>query len=98
MSVLSVEYVQVEVTPRGANERDPSTGSVFMAIVAEGDRPAPEDWVAASWDDSTYPPLAQVMVGPTGDVPLAAGSYEVWVKFGVGMESPVLPAGSLEAY
>lgn len=98
LSALSVEYVPVEVTPTGTNEEDPSTAPVFMAVVPEGTAPLPGDWTAASWDAARWPPVAKVLVGPTGDIPLTAGNYEVWVKFGVGLESPVMPAGSLEVY
>lgn len=98
VSVLSTEYVPVSVTPLGPDEQDPSTGSVFMAVVAEDVTPTDDDWQEAEWDTSTWPPTALLMVGPTTAVPLVEGHYEVWVKFMVGSETPVLSAGSLEVY
>lgn len=96
--MLSLELVPVRVEPKGTNEQDPSTGVAYMAVVPEGTRPVTGDWKPAEWDRDHWPPHAQILVGPMGAVAPAVGQYDVWVKFGVGTESPVLPAGSLEVY
>lgn len=96
ISDQSVEYVSVRVAPKGESQVEPS-GLGYVAVVPEGGAPSEEDWYAAEWDDTEALPTLRLRVGPTL-VPLEVGTYEVWVKFEAGLETPVVPAGSLEVY
>lgn len=86
----STEYLHVPVTaPAGT---DLTGAPVRIAAVAHGDNPAPTDWRAAEWAGST----ARILVGPDSALPLARGTYRVWVGVDPpGAENIVRLAGTL---
>lgn len=98
VAAQSVQYVVVPVLPTGTTEQDPTAEPVYVAALPEGGSPAVGDWKTAAWDATAWPPEARVLVGPGTDLALSPGEYVVWIKFGVGMETPVLPAGPLEVF
>lgn len=101
ISSLSLAYIKV---PLSATDSGASvvltSGTVTMAFTAVGVEPVSGDWNTASWEtDATRTPsryYARCLVGPTGTVTLADGTYDCWVKVsGVGSEIPVIRAGNL---
>ncbi len=99
LSTASLEYVQVPMTARkNGAAYDPTADTVQMAFVAGAGNPS--TWYTASWDtDATTTPVtyrAQCLVGPSGTVTLAAGTYTVWVKVTDSPEVPVKRAGQIK--
>jgi hypothetical protein len=94
-SVLSTEYVQVDVTADGG-VYDPTAGPVAMAFVVSGN-PGSGDWNTGSWDvPTTGGYVAQCLVGPgSGGVALAPGTYVIWLKVTDNPEVPVRAVGLL---
>jgi hypothetical protein len=99
LSTLTTEYVRVPVAAEedGATV-DPTAATVEMAFPAEDVDPVEADWQDASWETvttsspDTY--LARVLVG-TGDLDLAAGNYDVWVRITSSPETVVRKAGRI---
>lgn len=101
ISVLSTEYVNVQVTAElGGTSIDPTGLTVQMAFTSPGVGPVSGDWKSATWVANTTTPghFAQCLVGPSGGASLAAGKYDVWVKIASSPEVPVKPAGKLEIF
>ena len=97
-SHLDTSYVQVPVQALVNGEAyNPTTDVVEMAFMAAWGIPADRDWNPASWTDSTVPGiyLAQCLVGPSGGVVLAVGTYDVWVQIIDNPEVPVMNTGTL---
>lgn len=94
-SVLSTEFVQVDVTADGGTY-DPTGDAVSFAFKVSGD-PAPGDWHAGSWGTALTPGVfpAQCLVGPGGAVALDLNTYVIWVKVADAPETPVRPVGLL---
>lgn len=96
-SAASLEDVLVPVTARSSGSAvDPTSSTVQMAFLDEPPETAsPEsgDWKTASWETNAVPEPdqyeAKCLVGPSGTVTLAAGTYYVWVKV---TGSPEIPA------
>jgi hypothetical protein len=95
MSVLSTQYVQVQVTARSPSSYNPTSDTVqfaFTALTYPETSPADEDWVSGSW--ATFPGpayWAQCLVGPaSGGTALSIGTYMGWVKITDSPEVPVL--------
>jgi hypothetical protein len=100
ISTASLEYVRVRVAATSAGAAvNPTSDAVSMAFIAGAAAPVSGDWKTASWDtDATTTPVtyrAQCLVGPSGTVTLAAGTYTVWVKVTDSPEVPVRRAGQL---
>ena len=61
--------------------------------------PAGGDWKTASWetDATTTPPTyyARCLVGPGGTVPLAPGTYMIWLKITDAPEIPARPVAPI---
>lgn len=100
VSALSLTYVRVAVRNRQSGVFiDPTGGAVQMAFPASGTDPVSGDWKTASWEtDATLTPdayYARCLVGPSGTVTLAAGTYDVWVKPTATPEIPVIKAGPM---
>lgn len=96
ISALSREWVKVPVAVTQAGVvQDPTVDAVQMAFVAHGVNPGNSDWKTAAWEtaDGTY--LARCLVGPSGTIALAVGTYAVWVKVTDNPEVPVLRVGTL---
>ena len=100
-SVLSTQYVQVQVTARSASGYDPTGDTVqfaFTPLTYPQTQPGSGDWHAGSW--ATFPGpayWAQCLAGPAnGGISLAVGTYQVWVKITDNPEVPVLQPFLLE--
>lgn len=96
ISSLSVQYVKVPVRATvNGQPHDPTGDVVQIAIVGHDVTPAPADWHTGSWETTPQGEyLARLLVGP-GQLPLAVGFYDVWVKIVDNPETPVLEAGIL---
>jgi hypothetical protein len=98
ISSLSLQYVKapVQAVVAGATY-DPTSKIVAMAFVVEDAEPLSGDWVSSSWEQSGIPTiyLARCLVGPGGDITLAPGSYQVYVKIFDNPETPVLTSDTL---
>jgi hypothetical protein len=101
LSALSLEYVRVPVSATAnGSVVNVSADVVQMAFPASGIAPVVGDWKAASWEtDATHPTgpvyYARCLVGPSGTVALAAGTYDVWAKITDNPEVPARKAGVL---
>ncbi|MEU6340294.1 hypothetical protein ABZ883_04995 [Streptomyces sp. NPDC046977] len=99
VSVLSLQYVQAEVSATVAGEPFNPTGDfVEFAFSPLGGQP--DTWYAGSWDGTEPVPgtnayRAQVLVGPAGAVTLPKGKYVMWIKIHDSPEQPVLQVGQL---
>jgi hypothetical protein len=101
ISHLSTEYVLVPIAATKQGESYNPTGDVvemaFMPNAAQ--QPGNTDWQTASWDTDEsniiYPYTVKCLVGPTGVITLAPGSYVIYVKIEDNPETPVLVAGQL---
>lgn len=101
ISHLSTEYVLVPVqaTKSGASY-DPTSDPVQFAFMPNNvQQPVTDDWVNGSWDTDSaniiYPYSAKCLVGPSGDIFLAQGSYVIYVQIFDNPETPVLTGGIL---
>lgn len=75
---------------------NPTSDSVVFAFTAPGTKPTGSTtWYAGSWEIANGNYLARCLVGPTGTVTLAAGTYSVWVKITDSPEIPVLEVDTL---
>jgi hypothetical protein len=85
---ISKEYLSVPVSGTGLAGTEP----VEIAVVPAGtEEPAEDDWLPAVWASGQ----ARILIGPGGDVELADGVYEVWVRVTASPEVPVLKSGLL---
>lgn len=85
----SVEYLKVPITAPA--DVTLGTQTVEMAVLSPETRPIEDDWNTAEWADST---TARLLLGP-GALPLAAGTYKVWLRLTDTPEVPVLTAGTI---
>jgi hypothetical protein len=95
ISSLSTVNVQVPVLATiGGVLYNPTADEVQMAFTQNGN---PVTWNAASWTSGpgTGSYLAECLVGPSGTVDLATGTWSVWVKITDNPEIPVINAGLL---
>ncbi len=91
MPSISIEYVRVPVTASVVLD----TQVVEMALTAStsaGQAPAvPTTWQAATWVGTAGTTRsARLLIGP-----LAAGTYDVWIKFTDSPEAPARVAGKV---
>jgi hypothetical protein len=98
-SSLSLEYIRVPVSVKESGIAiDPTSDTVALAFPVEG--VAPSQWEPGTWEtDATTVPttyLVRVLVGPSGDVELTAGLYDVWVRISDNPEIPARKAGNLQ--
>jgi hypothetical protein len=74
---------------------DPSGASLQCGFVAaDGGEGPPSVWYAGTWDaDQTLNNYwGQVLVGPSpGVYPLPRGTWSVWAKFTIGLETIIQP-------
>ncbi|MFJ6579258.1 hypothetical protein ACIQMY_25265 [Streptomyces sp. NPDC091368] len=68
---------------------DPTGFAVRVAVLPDGDRPAPGDWHEAEWVTIGGTPYASLLVGPGGVVQLGPGAYRAWVEITAPPEKPV---------
>lgn len=99
ISVLSTAYVKCQISAtEGGTTVDPTSGTVEFAFISEalGTSPVSGDWKAGSWEtgsDGGY--WGRCLVGPSGTVTLAAGSYDVWTRITKAPETVVKRVGIL---
>ncbi|MFJ7963148.1 hypothetical protein [Streptomyces sp. NPDC096324] len=86
----STEYLHIPATaPTGV---DLTGAPVRIAVVAHRDNPDDTEWRTADWNDGN----ARILIGPDGDLELAAGDYNVWINIDPpGSENIVRRAGTL---
>lgn len=101
ISRLSTEYVSVPVqaTQAGAPYNPINDIVQFAFLINAGAAPQNTDWVNGSWDtmlNYNYPYVAKCLVGPSGVIALATGTYVIWVKITDSPEVPVREAGTLQ--
>ncbi len=101
ISTASLEYVRVRVQATSSGVAvNPTGDSVSMAFLTTNVAPVSGDFKTATWDtDATTTPVtyrAQCLVGPSGTVTLAAGTYAVWVKVTDSPEVVVKRCGQLK--
>lgn len=95
----SLQYVKVKVTATVSGAAyDPTSDTVKMAFTAIDTNPVSGDWNTADWETIGSNYYARCLVGPTGTITLAAGTYVVWVKITDNPEIPILRSGSLLVY
>ncbi len=90
-SVLSTDYVQVQIVTRAPSTYDPTGDTVQMAFTPlTYPETSPASWVTGEWLTFPGPAYwAQALVGPAnGGTALALGTYQVWVKV---TDSPAVP-------
>ena len=85
ITTLTLEYVFALVTVDGTTPDD--SLDVTIALPAEGE--TPDTWINADWDAGR----ARILVGTGGDIVLAAGRYDMWVKVTSSPEIPARKAG-----
>lgn len=99
---LSTEFVLVPVVATKAGVAyNPTADAVQFAFMPTATQvPQNTDWVGGSWDtvpsNALYPYNAKCLVGPTGTITLAIGTYIIYVKITDSPEVPVLVAGQLQ--
>ena len=93
-SVLSTNYVQVQVITRAPSTYNPTGDAVQMAFTPlTYPETSPTSWIAGSWVTFPGPAYwAEALVGPAnGGTTLSLGTYQVWVKI---TDSPAVPSCS----
>jgi hypothetical protein len=96
ISSLSTVYVQVPVVATiDGVLYNPTADQVQMAFTLNGANPV--TWNTASWTSGpgTGSYLAECLVGPSGTVTLATGTWSLWLKITDNPEIPVIDAGLL---
>jgi hypothetical protein len=97
ISRLSTEYVQVQVTFTVSGAQvNPTGDTVQMAFTHGGALPGVSDWHTASWETAGTVHYAQCLVGPSGGVVLAPGTWNVWLKVTDSPEVPVRSPAQLQ--
>lgn len=99
ISSLSTVYVQIPVRAYIQGEPYNPTGDVVaLAFMTGWNNPGSGDWHTGSWSTGefgeTY--LAQLLVGPgSGGLPLAVGTYSIWLRVQDNPEVPITQPGML---
>jgi hypothetical protein len=98
ISSLSTVYIQIPVRAYIEGQAyNPSGDVVALAFMTGWTNPASGDWHTGSWSTGefgeTY--LAQLLVGPSGGLSLAVGTYSMWLKITDNPEVPVSQPGIL---
>lgn len=95
LSSLSTEYVKVPVSIKvNGAVVNPTSYVVKMAFKTSGE-PIEADWKTASWETAGTTYYVRCLVGPSGDVTLADGSYDIWLRITGAPEIPVRTIGRL---
>src|SRR3954447_125765 len=103
ISAQSKEYLKVPVSARNSTGViDPTTGAVsFAFLTPEGPPVSGTTWTSGTWETTTQGSAigpvykARCLIGPGGDIQLAVGSYDVWVRVGYLTESVMRKAGTI---
>jgi hypothetical protein len=98
-STLSTRYIKCSVSTReNGLLADPTTGTIDFAFLNDAIEPASWDWKAGTWETTSEEYLGRCLVGPSGSITLAAGSYDVWVRFTKTPEVIIEKVGYLVIY
>jgi hypothetical protein len=81
----STEYLHIPVADGSAS----IPGEI--AVIASCDEPEETDWKPATWDDGSY----KLLIGPSGDLTLTAGTYTAWVRLDAPPEMVVRRSGAV---
>lgn len=95
MSAITIPEASLEYLTAHVKAIQPDDLSVFqveIAVVATGTLPDDVDFVEAEWEGTDH---AKVLIGPTSEIVLSDGIYEVFVKVDTGIEEVVMAAGRL---
>jgi hypothetical protein len=100
ISSLSTQFVQVPLRAFvGGAAYNPTADTVAMAFIAGWAKPTALQWNTAQWAWTTavngyY--AAECLIGPlNGGVPLAVGTYNVWLRVTDSPEVPSIVCGTL---
>jgi hypothetical protein len=101
ISSLATEYVKAPISAVvNGVVTDPTGDVVEFSFKPIGTTPGAADWTAGSWETTgagaTAVFYARCLVGPSGNVTLALGTYIVWVRISASPQTIVLQAGTLE--
>jgi hypothetical protein len=104
ISVASCPYTRTDVSctlPDGTIV-NPTIFPVSFAFLAPGTVPTVSTtWTTGSWDETGAGFTACILVGPAalnGQVTLAAGDYDAFVKIAALPETIILPIGPVTIY
>jgi hypothetical protein len=98
MSSLSTVYVQIPVRAYIDGQVYNPTGDVVsLAFTTGWTNPSSGDWHTGSWSLGEYGEtyLAQLLVGPSGGLSLAVGTYSIWLRVQDNPEVPIMQPGML---
>lgn len=91
ISDLSTVFVKSRITAtKNGTSYNPTGDVVEVAFKLPGVDPSGPDWHAASWETAGTAYYARLLVGPTGGLALAVGTYRMWVRITDAPEIPVL--------
>ena len=95
LTTLDRQFVEYEVTAKDNTGALLPLGSdaVQFAFMQGDTKPAPGDWHTGSWVAAG---VAAILVGPSGTVTLAAGTYSVWLQVTDSPEQLSHPVGILK--
>jgi len=86
LPVTSTEYLHITVEDGSAS----IPGEI--AVIDSCNEPEEDDWKTATWDSGDY----KLLIGPDGDLTLAAGTYTAWVRLDAPPEKVVRRSGSIK--
>lgn len=93
----SLEYLPVKIkATRLGEDYDPTADLVQMALPVIDIDPVTDDWKNAIWQTVNDDFIANILVGPGGDIELGRGDYDILIKITDDPEVPVLRAGMLK--
>lgn len=101
ISTLSTVYVKSRImATKNGSVYNPTSDVIEVAFKGLGASPAAPDWHAAAWETAgTGVYYARLLVGPTGGLVLAAGTYRMWVRVTDSPEVPVIEVpGTVRIY
>lgn len=89
---VSIEYLHVPVTASVLLD-----AQTVELTVLTGAPDETTSWIAATWTgDAATTRTARLLIGPGTQVPLATGTWQVWVRVTDTPEVPVRSAGTLK--
>ena len=97
ISAISTEYVKVRVSQTTAGTVYNPTSDVvqFAFLTSQSATPITSDWKSGSWETAGTRYYARCLIGPSGTVVLAKGTYYVWLKITDSPEIPVRLIGQV---
>jgi hypothetical protein len=97
---LSTEPIQVSVSATVNGSAINLTSDTVQFAFTSGVSPGPTDWHNGTWEALSYAGstvyIAECQIGPGSAVPLAVGTWTVWVKVIDNPDVPVRQVGLLQ--